>query len=299
MPQWFRFYNEAIDDRKLKRVARDADQPLALVIGCWSIIMALANNDYERGYLLLGSDSPFSRDDLLDEIGQGLNGEIASRILFEFESIGLIAMELDTQIYYLPAFSKRQYESDTSTPRVRAFRERQRNVDETVDETEHETFQKRFRNGPETESDPEAEQTETETNKPADAGPPPNSTDFSTFQDWQTYIKAETNRPAALQTMFAHLYPGHDPPSYGYIGRVAKQIGGAGRLADLLWKHSTRPPTGDVLAYIQATAKGKDNGANRTDHRTDRARPVDPETLARQRAALRAGTPASEYRPPG
>ena len=52
------------------------------------------------------------------------------------------------------------------------------------------------------------------------------------------------------------LYPNRVPPAYGYLGKVAKQVGGAGRLADLLWQHSTRPPTGDLLAYIRAVAKG-------------------------------------------
>jgi hypothetical protein len=55
--------------------------------------------------------------------------------------------------------------------------------------------------------------------------------------------------------MFAILYPGLDPPDFGYIGKTAKAVGGAGRLAELLWQFSTRPPTGDVLAYIQAGAK--------------------------------------------
>ena len=57
--------------------------------------------------------------------------------------------------------------------------------------------------------------------------------------------------------MIEVLYPNRDLPAYGYLGKVAKQVGGAGRLADLLWQHSTRPPTGDLLAYILAVAKGK------------------------------------------
>ena len=59
-----------------------------------------------------------------------------------------------------------------------------------------------------------------------------------------------------LRQMCEVLYPNRDPPAYGYLGKVAKKVGGAGRLADLLWQHSTRPPTGDLLAYILAVAKG-------------------------------------------
>lgn len=77
----------------------------------------------------------------------------------------------------------------------------------------------------------------------------------ATFQKWQDLIKESKNRPATLRWMFAILYPGLDPPDYGYLGKTARGVGGAGRLAELLWQFSTRPPTGDVLAYIQAGAK--------------------------------------------
>lgn len=54
--------------------------------------------------------------------------------------------------------------------------------------------------------------------------------------------------------MIRVLYPDAvDMPTPGYIGRAAKQVGGWGRLAELLWAHSARPPTGDVLAYILAS----------------------------------------------
>ena len=83
-----------------------------------------------------------------------------------------------------------------------------------------------------------------------------------TFQEWQARIQNTKNRPAELVSMFSVLYPGRDPPDFGYIGKVARSVGGAGRLADLLWQHSTRPPTGDVLAYIQAIAKGDRKDGN-------------------------------------
>lgn len=82
------------------------------------------------------------------------------------------------------------------------------------------------------------------------------------FQEWLTAIKESKNRPAILRWMVWELYPDKyetkdDVPGYGYLGKVAKKVGGAGRLADLLWQHSTRPPTGDVLAFVQVVAKGK------------------------------------------
>jgi len=61
--------------------------------------------------------------------------------------------------------------------------------------------------------------------------------------------------------MIQTLYPNSlDVPSYAYVAKVASKVGGAGRLAELLWQNSAKPPSGDVLAYIQAQAKPGANG---------------------------------------
>jgi len=88
----------------------------------------------------------------------------------------------------------------------------------------------------------------------------------TTFQEWETRIRDSHNRPAELRAMFTVLYPNRDPPDFGYIGRAARTVGGAGRLADLLWQHSTRPPTGDVLAYLMGVAKGGNHGTRQGDN---------------------------------
>jgi len=96
--------------------------------------------------------------------------------------------------------------------------------------------------------------------------PEPEPVTPSTFQGWVETIRDSANRPAVLRAMFVTLYgagiPETDLPTYAYIGRAARTVGGASRLAELLWQHSTRPPTGDVLAYLIAVAKngGKGNG---------------------------------------
>jgi hypothetical protein len=77
------------------------------------------------------------------------------------------------------------------------------------------------------------------------------------FQGWHLYIKEAANRGQTIhriRQMCGALYPGLDPPEYAYVGRVAKRLH-AGRLADLLWQAAPHPPTGDLLAYIQAIAK--------------------------------------------
>jgi hypothetical protein len=100
---------------------------------------------------------------------------------------------------------------------------------------------------PDTETDPD----KTEGQKPAPAPPP------TAFAGWLKLIQESKNRPAALRFMFETLFRGRDPPSFGYIGKTAKIVGGAGRLAELLWQASTKPPTGDVMRYIQGMAKGQ------------------------------------------
>lgn len=76
------------------------------------------------------------------------------------------------------------------------------------------------------------------------------------FSGWVEQIRKEKNRVAALRRMFCTLYPEHDPPDYGYIGRVARKVGGEINLARLLWEMNARPPVGDVLAYIQKAQRG-------------------------------------------
>lgn len=107
----------------------------------------------------------------------------------------------------------------------------------------------------------------------------------TTFGEWHKIIKETNNRQAVLRQMCETLYPGLDPPAFSYIGKVARKVGGAGRLADLLWQHSTRPPTGDLLAYIQGVAKG--NGrANTSGHSTPTKPGSDSvETIRRKMAA--------------
>lgn len=92
-----------------------------------------------------------------------------------------------------------------------------------------------------------------------------------TFPDWQERLKSSKNKAAVLAEMHAALYPSNELPDYGYLGKVARQLGGAGRLADLLWQHSTRPPTGDVLAFLVRVATSKDRGNGRD---SPRAGPV-------------------------
>lgn len=80
-------------------------------------------------------------------------------------------------------------------------------------------------------------------------GPPKFWPEWRSWPEWRAALRGG-NQPATLRLMFQTLYPEHEPPSFGYIGKVARRVG-AVRLAEELWKHSTRPVNGDVLAYVQ------------------------------------------------
>ncbi len=84
---------------------------------------------------------------------------------------------------------------------------------------------------------------QTTSSKVADATP-------TSFNGWLGIIRTSKNKAALLRRMFVTLYPESTAPEYSYIGRVARKVGGAARLAQMMWEQSTRPPVGDVLAYL-------------------------------------------------
>jgi hypothetical protein len=67
------------------------------------------------------------------------------------------------------------------------------------------------------------------------------------------------NKPAVLKQIYHLCFGGwgNEEPSFGYLAKVANLVGGEGRLAEIMWQLSTKPPTGDALAYIQAWHKAK------------------------------------------
>ena len=85
------------------------------------------------------------------------------------------------------------------------------------------------------------------------------------FQDLLARLKMTPNKPAVLREIYQLCLGGReeDLPDYGYLGKTAIAVGGAGRLAEILWQLAVKPPTGDVLAYILEAEKGRKVGARR------------------------------------
>jgi len=100
------------------------------------------------------------------------------------------------------------------------------------------------------------------TNVPAEPEPAQTVDDqHRSFADTvQAYVdeaNAAGNKNAVCMRAYKEFYGGRTPPDFGYLGRVAKKVGGHGRLIRMLAETSIKPPDGDVLAYIQAVKKGK------------------------------------------
>ena len=96
---------------------------------------------------------------------------------------------------------------------------------------------------------------------PADAVPVAPKTFADEFSDVQAELKTDgSNKAAILRGWYIRCFGEGGAPDYSYIGKVAKQVGGAGHLAALFMQLASRPPNGDVLAYIVATHKGKATG---------------------------------------
>jgi hypothetical protein len=126
MSRWFRVHNDLVDNPKVQRLE---DWLFKALINLWCLAAA---ND--------GVLPP------VDEIAFKLRITIekARRVLSQLRAGGFI--DDDERGARPHNWDKWQFKSDGSTPRVKRFRERRRNVSPTVSET-----------GPESETDTEAE----------------------------------------------------------------------------------------------------------------------------------------------
>jgi DnaD/phage-associated family protein len=144
---WFRFYSEALSDRKVARAVRISGQPKAVVMGVWLILLCLANDSPERGKLMLGDDMWLEEDEIVAETG--LDMVTFGKVISAFQQLNMLAVGRG---YELPNWSKRQYKSDNSSARVAAYRERKRQQQDTeTDVTNSETLQQRYSNAIDTE----------------------------------------------------------------------------------------------------------------------------------------------------
>lgn len=112
---WFRLYNEVVDDPKVQQL------PPAL-FRAWINFLCLVS---KNGFCLPSIADIAYRLRVSKGKAESLRGELVAAGLFEEEDGG----------FYPHNWNGRQFKSDVSTDRVRAFRERSGNVSETAEET--------------------------------------------------------------------------------------------------------------------------------------------------------------------
>lgn len=234
---WIKLYHEIIHDPKMGRLP---DHLWRRAIE----LFLLAGENGDDGSLPPVKDMAWTLR--IDET------ELAAS-LAELAVVNIIN-EQDGQ-WFVTHFAQRQSPA-SNAERTQRHRDRKRKEQYTCNETLQPGNETETDRNTEPDPDPETnKETETESkpvaSAPSDDSPP---TTPVIFNDWKILIKESKNRSATLREMFGVLYPDHELPSYGKIGKVAKRLT-ASRLAELLWQHSTRPPTGDVLDYVQGVAK--------------------------------------------
>jgi hypothetical protein len=121
---WFRLYSEAVDDAKLRLLAFEDRWHFVAILCC------------KASGLLDERDAELTRRKLQVKLGLDARelGEVARRL----SEVGLI----DVGTFQPIAWNERQFQSDSSTDRVRAYRERTkrtRNVSVTAQETDTDT----------------------------------------------------------------------------------------------------------------------------------------------------------------
>ena len=117
--QWFRFYSEAVDDEKLRLLAFE-DR--------WHYVALLC---LKASGVLDETDADLRRRKICVKLG--LDSLECETVMKRLETVKLVSPTWEPL-----GWGRRQFLSDTSTSRVRAFRERRRNVSVTSPETETE-----------------------------------------------------------------------------------------------------------------------------------------------------------------
>ena len=153
---WFRFYSEVLNDRKIQRACRMAQQPKAVLVGVWTTLLCLANDSPERGKLMFAEDMWLTEDEIQAETG--LDPVTFGKIIKVFQQLDMLSIGAGFEVTH---WEDRQFDSDNSTARVRRYRARKRKEKAKNDAAKEpepatkrgETFQERFRNVIDTEEE--------------------------------------------------------------------------------------------------------------------------------------------------
>lgn len=142
---WGRLYSGTRNHRKIKILA----QRHPVLWMAWYVLLEMSFEIDDDGWIYVSPDIPYSFKELAKELRIRREDHLKN-LCTTLEELGMIAVS-DRGIQIL-SYSERNFETDSSTPRVQKYRERQK----------EETLPKRFCNGDETEAR-NAPRTDTET----------------------------------------------------------------------------------------------------------------------------------------
>lgn len=118
---WFRFYSEALTDRKIKRIVQRTGMAKATVLGVWVTFLCLANDSPERGKLMFSEGIWLTEDEILAETGVDIVS--FGKIVKEFQALNMVQLGAG---YEIVNWDNRQFKSDNSSARVARYRARKR-----------------------------------------------------------------------------------------------------------------------------------------------------------------------------
>jgi len=185
MSRWYRAYEGLCTDPKLSEVAFLSECSRSIVIATWHAILESAAETQDNGRF---ETSPRRVAAIL--------GEPVDTIQAVFDGFSELHMIWAGEV---TAWKKRQFESDSSTERVRRHRAALRIVSETAGNAD-ETFQKQDGTPPYTDTD-------TEKDKSLSEGKPLRETLFGSEEKTQPKVKKSPKYSAEFETRFWQPYP--------------------------------------------------------------------------------------------
>lgn len=264
------------DHLKTKKVARLLGIPKTQVIGHLLYLWWWCQEYAQDGDL-----SDFDEYDIAEAAEwEGDPGEFVAALknCGSRSGAGFLAIDADTGAVFVNDWhqygGKLFLKRTQSAERMRRYRERNAGeTDENADVTRNDSVTvTRVTHIDKIRIDPTIVGSATESEIPPNGGSAVAERDssplYQQFRALVEQLKADKNKQAKLREIYVLCFGEENAPDYGYLGTAAKRVGGAGRLAELMFELITSPPTGDILAYIMQAeadrkARRKQYGGNR------------------------------------